>query len=387
MRPDLSDITVQSEFDPALFSNHEGPLVSLYMTTHRHAPENRQDPIRYKNLVTEAKNLFELNYDRKDYESVLAQLDLLEAYRDADVWTHAKDGLAVLASNSKTTVYHLDYPVDEFVSITDKFHVKPLIRNFQFGSHYYLLAIDENGFELFEGDFHSIEKLEMPDGVETEFRKAFDDYTNSLSGMNGHQGSHSPTYHRYGDKSNVDEKDTAEHFRYAAKTVEDRFAKFRSCPIMLVGLPENQAIFRQVAAMPTLLDESIDKPVESMGEKELLERAVRIIEGIQETRIRERLGRFGDEAVQGRASADPREIGHALAERKVETLFVEQDKLIPGSFDPETGSLSYGADMLDASDDLTDDLAQATYAQGGDVFVLPHDRMPAETGVAALYRY
>ena len=71
----------------------------------------------------------------------------------------------------------------------------------------------------------------------------------------------------------------------------------------------------------------------------------------------------------------------------METLFVKQDKLIPGSFDPETGSLSYGADMLDASDDLTDDLAQATYAQGGDVFVLPHDRMPAETGVAALYRY
>lgn len=387
MRPNLSDVTVRNEFDPALFSDHDGPLVSLYMTTHRHAPENRQDPIRYKNLVTEAKNLLELNYDRKDYEGILEPLDLLETYRDADIWRKSKDGLAVLASTEGVTVYKLDYPVDEFVSVTDSFHIKPLIRNFQFGSHYYLLAIDENGFEVFEGDFHSIEKLEMPDGVETEFRKEFDDYTNALSGMNGHQGSHSPTYHRYGDKSEVDEKDTEEHFRYAAKAVEENFAKYRSCPVILVGLPENQAIFRPVASIPTLLDESIDKPIGSMDEKEVLERAVGIVTGVQEARIHDRLERFGSELSQGRASADPREIAHALAERKVEVLFIEQDTLIPGSFDPETGSLSYGADMLDASDDITDDLAQATYLQGGEVYVLPKDRMPADTGTAAIYRY
>ncbi|WP_139652909.1 baeRF3 domain-containing protein [Raoultibacter phocaeensis] len=387
MRPDLSDITVSNEFDPALFANHEGPLVSLYMTTHRHAPENRQDPIRYKNLVTETKSLFELNYDRKDYEGILEPLDLLETYRDADIWRKAKDGLAVLASNDGMTVYKLDYPVDEFVSVTDTFHIKPLIRNFQFGSHYYLVAIDENGFQVFEGDFHSIEKLEMPDGIETEFRKEFDDYTNALTGMNGHQGSHSPTYHRYGDKSEVGEKDTEEHFRYAAKAIEDAFAKHRLCPIILVGLPENQAIFRAVASIPTLLEENIDKPIASMDEKEVLERAVAIITGVQEARIGERVERFGTESSQGRASSDPREIAHALVERKVEVLFIEQDLLIPGSFDAETGALSYGADMLDASDDITDDLAQATYLQGGEVYVLPKERMPADTGTAALYRY
>lgn len=380
-------ITVSTEFDPAVFSCRETPLVSLYMTTHRYAPENKQDPIRFKNLVTETKNILELNYDRKDYEDILASLDALETYRNADIWTHAKDGLGVLASKNGITVYRLDYPVDEFVSVADSFHIKPLIKNFQFGAHYYLLAIDEDGFALHEGDFHSLEKLEFPEGVETAFSDEFDDYTNSLAGMNGHQGGGAPAYHRYGDKSSVDEKDTEEHFRYAGKAVEDHYASHHSCPVILVGLPENQAIFRAVASIPTLLDEGIDKPFESMSEQEALESAVEIVEGRQKSRLQERIDRFGYGQSHASASSDPRQIAHALVERKVDTLFVEQDTLIPGTFDAETGSLSYGDDALDASDDLTDDFAQATYLQGGDVYVLDAESMPSDTGVAALYRY
>lgn len=383
----IDAITVATEFDPALFSCTGGPLVSLYMTTHRHAPDNRQDPIRYKNLVAEAKNILELNYDRKDYENALALLDLLETYRDADIWTHAKEGLAVLADNKTATIYRLDYPVDEFVSVAACFHIKPLIRNFQFGSHYYLLAIDEDEFALYEGDSHSIEKLEMPDGIETSFRKEFDDYTNSLSGMNGHQGSHSPTYHRYGDKSTVAERATEEHFRYAGKIVGEHFTAHHPYPVILIGLPENQAVFRSVCTIDTLLETSIEKPFDSMSENEVLEAAVAIVGDIQKARIKERIERFPYDHSRGTASADPREIAHALAERKVETLFVEQDLLIPGSFDAETGALRYGADALDAADDLTDAFAQAAYLQGGEVYVLEKELLPSDTGVAALYRY
>lgn len=383
----IDNITVATDFDPTVFSCTEGPLVSLYMTTHRHAPDNRQDPIRYKNLVAEAKNILELDYDRKAYEDTLALLDLLETYRDADIWMHGKDGIAVLAGNGKATVYHLDYPVEEFVSVATCFHIKPLIRNFQFGSHYYLLAIDENGFALHEGDFHSVERIEMPDGVETSFRKEFDDFTSSLAGMNGHQGSHASTYHRYGDKSTVAERDTEEHFRYAGKIVEDRFTAHRPYPVILVGLPENQAIFRSVSSIGTLLEDGIEKPFGSMSEKEVLEAAVAIVEGIQKARIQERIERFSYDRSKGKASADPREIAHALAERKVETLFIEQDLLIPGAFDPETGALRYGADPLDAADDLTDSFAQAAYLQGGEVYVLEKGSLPSDTGVAALYRY
>jgi len=38
-------------------------------------------------------------------------------------------------------------------------------------------------------------------------------------------------------------------------------------------------------------------------------------------------------------------------------------------------------------DDLLDDLGEQVLKNGGDVVVLPSERMPSSTGVAATYRY
>jgi hypothetical protein len=38
-------------------------------------------------------------------------------------------------------------------------------------------------------------------------------------------------------------------------------------------------------------------------------------------------------------------------------------------------------------DDLLDDIAELALKMGGEVVVVPSDRMPGETGVAATYRF
>jgi hypothetical protein len=38
-------------------------------------------------------------------------------------------------------------------------------------------------------------------------------------------------------------------------------------------------------------------------------------------------------------------------------------------------------------DDILDDLAELTLKAGGEVVVVPGERMPTDTGVAAIYRY
>ena len=73
--------------------------------------------------------------------------------------------------------------------------------------------------------------------------------------------------------------------------------------------------------------------------------------------------------------------------RQVETLLVQKDGVIDGDVDVESGFLRRHGEACVRSDDLTDDFAQATYLQGGDVYVLEKDQMPTDAGVAALYRY
>ena len=65
----------------------------------------------------------------------------------------------------------------------------------------------------------------------------------------------------------------------------------------------------------------------------------------------------------------------------------QKDGVIDGDVDVESGFLRRHGEACVRSDDLTDDFAQATYLQGGDVYVLEKDQMPGDTGVAALYRY
>ena len=37
----------------------QGPLVSIYLPTHKSSPENKQDPLRFKNLLNKAEEKFE----------------------------------------------------------------------------------------------------------------------------------------------------------------------------------------------------------------------------------------------------------------------------------------------------------------------------------------
>lgn len=39
-----------------LLTGQDSPCISLYQPTHRHHPENQQDPIRYRNLLAEMEN-------------------------------------------------------------------------------------------------------------------------------------------------------------------------------------------------------------------------------------------------------------------------------------------------------------------------------------------
>ncbi|MFC2159988.1 hypothetical protein ACFLQS_04665 [Actinomycetota bacterium] len=44
------------EFPNGIFFEESNPCISLYQPTHRFSPENKQDPIVFKNLIREIEN-------------------------------------------------------------------------------------------------------------------------------------------------------------------------------------------------------------------------------------------------------------------------------------------------------------------------------------------
>jgi hypothetical protein len=63
------------------------------------------------------------------------------------------------------------------------------------------------------------------------------------------------------------------------------------------------------------------------------------------------------------------------------------DRQLPGRLDGATGRIARDDLGRPEVDDLLDDLAELTLTRGGGVVVVPGERMPTATGLAAIYRF
>jgi hypothetical protein len=72
---------------------------------------------------------------------------------------------------------------------------------------------------------------------------------------------------------------------------------------------------------------------------------------------------------------------------RVETLLIEAERVIPGRVNA-SGDLAFEVGLDDADvDDVLDTIGELVLKTNGHVVVVPARQMPADTGVAAVYRY
>ncbi len=61
--------------------------------------------------------------------------------------------------------------------------------------------------------------------------------------------------------------------------------------------------------------------------------------------------------------------------------------MVPGRIDASTGKVTAGKMGDPDVDDLLDDLGELTLKNGGEVVMVPAERMPTTTGAAAVFRF
>jgi hypothetical protein len=97
--------------------------------------------------------------------------------------------------------------------------------------------------------------------------------------------------------------------------------------------------------------------------------------------------RFGEARGTGLASEDLAEVARAVADRRVATLLIEADRMIPGHFDAANGTVEFAGTDDHGADDLLDDLGEHALRSGSEAVIIPAERMPTRTGIAAIYRF
>ena len=76
------------DYAAEIFTAAEPPCLSLYQPTHRHHPDNQQDPIRYRNLLRELEQSLRKEYATRDVRPLLEPFQTLA--EDGAFWNHTQ---------------------------------------------------------------------------------------------------------------------------------------------------------------------------------------------------------------------------------------------------------------------------------------------------------
>lgn len=377
--------------DQALFEQAKAPVVSIYMPIRpREVSEDDNERIMLKDLIDRARDTLEKTCEKgRDWEPMIANLEQLNAEPHDDIWHTDAGSIAIFAdSNNNVYVYHLDYKVEPVVIAGEQFYLKPLLRNMQYGAHYFLLALSNDRFAFIDGSSNRLYRIDLPSDVKGDFAETYADFDGEDSALDYYslEGHESP-FHGWRSRNDVRQLEGEKFFRYVNKMVKEHLLRGRDWPMILVSLPEHQNEFRKISTIPNLLPDGIGKNPDQLTGDELVAEAKPILEKARVAKMARLMEEFGNAEAHGHATTHKEDIARALFERKVRALFLERDKVVDGVFDENTGTLTYGSDTAAPTDDILAGFAHATLKQGGDVYIMEPGQVPGEEGVAALYRY
>lgn len=376
-----------NEFPHDIIYETEGPFISLYQPTHRHNPENQQDPIRFKNLIRDIENSLKQKYDKELIAKIMKPFNAIA--EDNTFWNYTNDGLAILASKDQCVVYKLSRTVEEIAVVANSFHIKPLIRVFQSADRFYLLGLNRKEFKLYEGTRYGVEEVVFDEDTPTTVSEVLgDQFTDSYLNPSAYGGAGgTPMFHGHGGRKDEIDIDTERFFRYVDRFVMENYTKPADLPLVLVSLDEYHGIFKDISHNPLLMEDGVKTAFDTMSLDDLKEQSWKVMEPVYVEKTKKLVDRFEFERSKFFGSDDVAQVVKAAVENRVDTLLIESERVLPGSINKETGQLEEGQLDDPRVDDMLDDLVELVLGSGGHVVLLPKERMPSTTGVAAIYRY
>lgn len=376
-----------------LLAKREAPCLSLYQPTHRSFPERQQDPIRFKHLVRELEDSLKQQGHGDQAKALLKPFQ--DLMNDPDFWNSNRDGLAVFGATDYFEVFRLQRSVPELAVANDRMHLKPLLRIAQSADRYQILAITLNSVRLFEGNRDGIDEVRLGDGVPKTLEEALGrDLTEK--GQTGFPQGYSRASER-GDPMQVEsggagrqeeiDRDRERFFREVDRAILEHHSRKSRLPLILAALPEHQFHFRKLSHNDFMLPDGIESDASLLSHDELRQKSWMVMQPRYMKRLEGFINQYGVSHGQGLATDQLEQIGQATLEGRVATLLVEAERQIPGFVDKQQGKAVAVQDGSATTPDLLDELTIWTLEQGGEVIAVPTERMPTESGAAAIYRY
>lgn len=362
--------------------------ISLFMPTHRAGREMEQDPIRLKNLLSEAEErLLAKDLRTPDVADMLKEpVSLLQ---NSAFWQHQSDGLALFFTKDVFHLFRLPVSLPEKLVVTDRFHIKPLLPLLTSDGNFHILALSQNKIRLLEGTQHTVDEIELSDTPETLADSLPDGWPRKK--LQIHIGSPSGggnlSAKTQGHDTGSDTKQRLQKwFRTIDKAVVDLLAGTRS-PLVLAGVDSLFPLYKEVNTYPHLVDEGIPGNPDEMKAEELHPLAWPLVEPLFNKEKEAGLAKYNQLAGTGQTTTDVSEAVKAAHQGRIDVLFVALGVQAWGHFDPKTEKVTVSETQQVGDEDLLDFIATQALTKGATVFAVSPEKIPAKALVAAVFRY
>jgi hypothetical protein len=342
------------------------PALSILLPTHRAFPENKQDPIRVKNLVDEAKERLAAEFSQRDLEPLLQRLDALVDEID---YPHTLDGMALYVSHDFAKRYDLPFTVPARVVIDQTFATRDLLYGMHREQRYWVLLLSQASTRLLAGTAETLEEVKDP-----HFPMA----------MTGPGGTAPLPYDA--DSSYLD--DRHRRFFQDVDRAYTPYAKGESLPLVVGGVDRQVSFFQEVSEYTSAIAGTLSGNFDKATLAELTPQVWPLMQSVRDTNRANALEALAAAIGAQKVVSTIEEVWRLANDGRGKLLLVEKNYHVPAVM-TEGGNLQVVDQVggTEVMDDAVDEIIEAVLAKGGDVVFMEDESLTAQHHIALLLRY
>lgn len=293
-------------------ARRSGPVVSLFVPTHRGGPETRNDAQQLRPLLETAKAELAERYPDADAAALLAPIRALAD--NERFWQEQVDGLAVYSSPGGSQYFRTDVNFEPSVTVGDHPNLRPIVPIAAQDLEFYLLAVSQKKVRLFQGGRLTI--TELPLG---SIPASVDDLEGHYTREPQLQRSASSTHgHEAGDDHVL-----AGFLQAVGKAAQNRF-NGSNLPVVLAAVNEYHSPIARELHNGRLLDKAVAGNPDTLSAAQLHEAAWPQVAEEADRRHDANVERFAQQLGTGLASGDPASIITAAESGRVDKLLLTE---------------------------------------------------------------
>ena len=367
--------------------------ISLFIPVHPSGVEVNEhfDPTNFKTRLQDVANrLAEKGHDQAFIQNLLEPgFDLV---RNNEFWTEMTPGLAVFIAEGFFKYIKMPVAPTEELVIEPTFYVTPLIPVMTSKEYFYLLHISKQGCKLFKADAWGMQRVpvELPQSIEEVKRISGMDATTFRSGSSGKRAaaaSQEGSYHGVGGGNPSDKDNILVYFEAVDDILWEKVFNKENAPLLLAGVEYEIPIYRSAADYHNVWPQNLSGNRDYQNITELYKDAKEVMQPYFEQRVNRALETYLNNSANSKTSSIAADVIPASYYSQVSHLFVTKGEHIWGTFDEMSNELVFHDTPDEDGEDLIDNAVVKTLANGGEVFLLDKEKMPADCQIAAIMRF